>query len=446
MKDVNKWYTFIIFTLCIYLIIVPFVIYCIYKFNQRKDDIIIQKRYPSITLIFGVIIIKCDDTTSIISTHTICDDPQNFTLDCDISNEFVLKTMHYSLLFSVYTISTVDLWIILLRYWLIFYNVNWTRSTTNQTWKIHLNPSNAESDWYLSHKSTFGNIKYCGKRLFILYLIVVILVFMLKFFIWTDDGAEINMIVGIFFTVIPVCILLIFACKIRKFKDGFYIIKEIKWITLIVMSGLICYPFFGVMVPSIFGVNLFIRSVFVTTVNLIQSVIYLYIQTLYILKMVTKDETLNFMSKSDDEMNLASMIEMQERKKRNPNKDQEDVKLEDTLKDAELFQRFMQHLANEWSMELLLAFIELTQLQSAIKHEFGKSNEYEMVFIPSQIAILENDDIPQSCFVYQNETAGFIRYNDIDFANNKLMEYKVKSCIMYLKYVNSGAELEINIS
>ena len=416
MDSETEWIIFFICTSCIYLIIIPFVIYCNYSFNLHKQDIIIQKRYPSLTLLFGVLM-----TLNIflsrplyLLTYTICNDPQAFSTNCDIENKSIINFIHYFLLLCIYSFSTPNLWIVLLRYWLIYYNVNWTRSTINKTWKIHLNPSDVESDWYLSNKSKYGNIKYCGKRVFILYLIFAPCTILLKCFVYQDDGFEMNAIVGLLYKFIPMLIMMIFAFKIRKFKDGFHIIKEVKLVVLVVMSGMILFPLIGAL-TSILGLNLFWRSVFSTIVSAIQSTAYLYTQTLYVLRMVNNDQGLDFTAipqkMTNDEMALSTVIEMQSehvQRERVQSKTQRTTsidknggtfsELDDTLKDGDCFEKFMQHLANEWSMELLLAFVELTQLQQAIKREFGKNDEYEMVFIPSQKAILNNDNVPQSSF------------------------------------------------
>ena len=294
---------------------------------------------------------------------------------------------------------------------------------------------------------------------------------------WPGDGVEINTIEGTLFTIGPMLCIMIFSCKVRKFDDGFHIIQEVKWLTIIVIMGIILYPLVGVLLPSLMGFEdePVIRSVCVTTVSVIQSIIYLYIQTLYVLRVVDKDSNLNFTRMStprtpNDEATLSSMIAMQEIEKRrrtmskvgdenntktdNDTGNTKDTKLRlmDTLGDKELFESFMIHLGKEWSMELLLAFIELTQFQSSVKQEFGDKDEYEMKFSDLQIAVLANEDIPKSYIVFEAQglTTIIDKYDidigkvDISF-DDKLMEYKVKACVLYLKYVNGG-DLEINIS
>ena len=96
----------------------------------------------------------------------------------------------------------------------------------------------------------------------------------------------------------------------------------------------------------------------------------------------------------------------------------------------------MHHLSKEWSMEILLAFVEMTQFQSKIKEEYQDMQSDKMTFTALQDALLENEQIPKSFIVYEDVT---------DDVKDKMTELKIRACELYDKYI-VGKELEINIS
>eukprot|EP01083_Nonionella_stella_P213742 770614_1 len=96
---------------------------------------------------------------------------------------------------------------------------------------------------------------------------------------------------------------------------------------------------------------------------------------------------------------------------------------------------FMAHLSSEYSMECLLAFIEISQYQDYLYGEnidnLDENNVQRVEFA---------DNIPISEIIEAKENVNK-EYNNIFLAHAKIKAHK-----LYNKYVKYGAEFEINIS
>eukprot|EP01084_Bolivina_argentea_P317309 550141_1 len=62
-------------------------------------------------------------------------------------------------------------WSVLARYWLIYYELNYSNSLMNKQWKAHLDPSLISKDFWLRNKSTYGTKKYAVRTAVCLWII-----------------------------------------------------------------------------------------------------------------------------------------------------------------------------------------------------------------------------------------------------------------------------------
>ena len=453
----TRWAIFAIFEGICWFILTPYCIWCTYKYYQHRNHIIIHKRYPSVTLLFCYIAIA-----------SICIEQGLFRLCWTLSEDWESHSnVSDTLIIMSYIVSAIIqmpiAWILALRYWLIYYKVQWTNSTLNKQWKIHLNYLDIKSDWYLSHKSTIGNYKYMTKRVLIACLCIIIITIITKLYDLRSDRNEINLAFGILFSIVPLITMIIIRWKMRKFVDLFYIMKEFKAIqTFIVIAIAIMFLLLGVF-PEIFGWNPYIQSLVWGINGVIDVVIFISLQTIYVLKQVKFCDNGDFMRLNsnkikNDEQRLAEMMRRNTMTADDENggkSDGDNIRdIKKTLRSEDTFEPFMQHLSKEWSMELLLAFIEFTQLQVRIKENYQQLPIVEdMTFIGLQESVLMNDGIPRSYIVYHDnleelmERQGInLRYELDVMGVNKMTEFKIRSYALYLKYVTKRAELQINIS
>eukprot|EP01083_Nonionella_stella_P070965 190263_1 len=104
------------------------------------------------------------------------------------------------------------------------------------------------------------------------------------------------------------------------------------------------------------------------------------------------------------------------------------IKLDEILQNNEHFTCFMKHLANEFSMELLLSLVEFIQFKQLI-HEQMQDTSTEQPNAHLQFSDIELAKcIPQSSIVHDPED-----------------ELEVKALKIYNKYVAVGSEWEINV-
>ena len=162
------------------------------------------------------------------------------------------------------------------------------------------------------------------------------------------------------------------------------------------------------------------------------------------------------------------------------------------------FSAFMAHLSNEFSMELLLSFVELTQFKKAVLDKLGnididtttnitpntsdgdieiidedqnifKFQSANKVKIPKQQQkILDNPSIPLS-FIVHNDIENVLKNHrennrrqsfSYSKSNNEepkdeiasdehdklLNEFQIRGYVLYYKYIDSSSEFQINIS
>ena len=490
MNDSVKWALFSSLTAINVVILAPCCWYFSRQFYKHRRNMVIHKRYPKLTMIWCILSILSITITRplYLFTYTICDDPQNFNLDCNyIQNQNFIFMMHYIHTFFFYLTHFAG-WVLLLRYWLIYFNVNWTKATLSKTWKIHLNHLEIAKNWYLSHKSTFGNSKYCLKRMTIVYLIVAAIMVCLMIFALESDGPSINAIAGLLFNIAPLVIMCILVYKIRAFGDNFYIVQEIKWLIIVTFIASIGYLIIRA------DMSLFMRSFCANLISIFKSVVGLYIQTMYTLKLITtdQDQSVHRIASAAVEMMSRDVTPSAERSKSsksnlskiepkastnsiNTNSTSirtktsthtsntylskpttytdtnynDTISLTDSLRESDKFEDFMLHLSRDFSMEILLSFIELTQLQKVIK-QYLYENDGKMEFSPTQEAFLQNTDIPKSYIVYHTDLEDVMKSYGIILRqehnlNDKMVDLKLRACALFWKYIGKG-DLQLNVS
>ena len=143
-------------------------------------------------------------------------------------------------------------WLLMLKYWLIHYNVEWTRFTMNSKWIIHLNHSAVSDNWYLRNKRKYGNFTYCIKRLAV-FLVILFGFNVIDPLIFGDNDAVFNTLMAIITNLFPVVIIVLYLkMHCSKFEDNFYVMKEMRYITICVIGGFISFGIVGT-VPVYLG-------------------------------------------------------------------------------------------------------------------------------------------------------------------------------------------------
>lgn len=360
-------------------------------------------------------------------------------------------------LFFDYLILSSMSWILMLKYWLIHYDVQWTRYTLNSKWIIHLNPASVQYNWYLRNKRKFGNFKYCIKRLSG-FLLILFFLNLFKPTIIGHFGLFVSTILSILTHIFPALTILVLYLRMycSKFEDTFYVIKELRYITIIFFATLPIFAIIGT-VPIALGATVYTRAVMVASQIGITAMMIVLMQTALVTHWINKDVRIKAKAKRAKENEESSQSSS------NKTDYDEIVKM---LQDENEFERFVEHLMTEWSMEILLCLVEVTQIQSVIKQSSDTESQGQSTSTTSngikltnvQEAILGNDGIVKSYIVYHEDIKQLLKeYNAKyyliddadklgDIGQDELVQIKCKLYVLYLKYIINGAELQINIS
>ena len=144
---------------CFVVIYLPCMCYGALKLWVYRHNVLIRKRYPMVTVVTVI--------GFLIHSIGVCFSTLFYV------NQFEPYS-HY-LTLTRYVGETIFATCLLLRYWMLYYNIRWIDETKNQNWKQIIDPSfedpTISKQWFLSHKRTFGNWNFMKKISFILFVI-----------------------------------------------------------------------------------------------------------------------------------------------------------------------------------------------------------------------------------------------------------------------------------
>eukprot|EP01084_Bolivina_argentea_P145968 255714_1 len=122
-------------------------------------------------------------------------------------------------------------------------------------------------------------------------------------------------------------------------------------------------------------------------------------------------------------------------------------KLHQVLSNARSFKIFMQHLAQEFSTESLLCFVEIIQYKYAMKKRFDRINDtYVTDEMNVAIGCPLHEIVPMSLIIKQGFEYDLSKYKHNDDPSKLINEAKKVCLKLYNKYISVGSELEVNIS
>ena len=136
----TKWITFIIYTCITSLILTPICCRWLYMFHQKKDNIIVSKRTPTLTIIGCIFTIlgMAIERPLYLSQNTYDANLESKIKTSIHSIPTTVIILYYAAIICFGFLQMSPTWIMLLRFWKIYFNVGWTESTLNAHWKIHI--------------------------------------------------------------------------------------------------------------------------------------------------------------------------------------------------------------------------------------------------------------------------------------------------------------------
>eukprot|EP01084_Bolivina_argentea_P121392 215107_1 len=441
-----------ILNVCVILTVAPFMIYYLSKFNARKEEMFIQKRYPKL-----MIYANLPWTSAITILATTNSIRKLSPLLLSNPNGYIMTGYAWYAFLSI--IIYYSQWLYLTRFWLIFFSLNYAKSNMNKKWKVHINPNLVDKDFWLKYRNNLGSEKYVLKLSIIGMIAFTLIAYSCVMINHVDIETTSNQVISVLYVFFGVIFFILFI-KSPQIFDVFDIRQEMRLLILVILIGL---PLNGIGIYLKYNSNKIISlSAMIWSMNIafLSGTVMVFVSTYKVLK------------KWDSKWNRTKSLPLESRS-------QSAKELERVLLDPNNFELFVHHLLREFNVENVLCFIEMVQFKHLINDKFnlnyGKltnvgrsysidenietdfesvmeikesdnkvndSYEAELLFSFRTCDITRNTTIPKSSIVY-----------NIDMENNKNkhgdMNY-VTECLQIIyklseKYICTG-ELEINIS
>jgi len=461
-----------VFTLLIWFFgYVPFLCFHLLRFRNFRLDVTLSKRYPQITVI---------TVTALIAWLL----------------SFLFEIVYHffggwPLLESIYDWISIPVYFvfacsIVWRFWLSYYDIQFSISTSSREWQKFINTDAQFDNWYFRHRKRYGDYRWTKLRVMMATTLFIILFILISILPWL---APLRFVLAI----LPWLAILALYCKTPSFYDEFAIRREMKRIALLYSSVLLLYLLLSVI---IFIVN---RSVdaelertttlqvvlMAVTLNFLALVLFLigHSMTYWVLQTVDVgfDEDGNPLraplnpwspkhhvakasasglsgvgaveSESVDTLNSS---QLKAAGNGNTAEHEAKVTLSTMFNELKYLNEFFAHLSREFSMECLLSLIEFIQFQQYILlHMQQYKNFYYKQF--SNVSGMRNTvalpkGVPRSTIIdadreqlveqyLHNESGRIVSVMEREQVRVRLIAYE-----LYKKYVAIGSEWEINIA
>lgn len=216
--------------------------------NGISSLTIIRKRYSSITKIvvflsiFLILIVLSLECALIIFSSHIS------------SSTYIILKICFSVLNTICFHGI--LYLMFLRFWLMYFDVQYTISTLDKEWVIHLDPNISKKDWYFNNIEKYGNYKWLIPRLSILYFISISISITINVLILHKNNIipYYFYIINIILNLIPILINMYIYTKTPTFYDHYYMRDEMKAINNVFVAYLILQFVHYVSMSIIYGI------------------------------------------------------------------------------------------------------------------------------------------------------------------------------------------------
>eukprot|EP01084_Bolivina_argentea_P165958 288236_1 len=328
----------------------------------------------------------------------------------------------------------------------IFYKYKWQYYTLQLQWQQIINPSFVESqqkkNCFLKHNKTCGKLRnqYILFGIIHLILVAICAYFMqLRMRQLVPNHLHITFgIINAIITVTPFICYIIIVLKTPTFSDVFWIHSESKFIAILATFIIIIYltanitlTVNGIITPKETFIFAGLRTFVLVILILVTTFMVIY-QNNKILKL-THERVSTY--HTDDSIDENTDINLYVQNKNG---------LDKILSNEIALNLFMHHLSREYSMENLLAYIEICQFQKWVIKQINDNhiNDDSIKNIKTMNTL---KNIPNSEII--EEKTSLINVNiNIDSRKAQLDDVKLKAHKLFYKYIKTGVEFEINIS
>lgn len=169
------------------------------------------------------------------------------------------------------------------RIWCMYFNLQFLHSSQKQRWKVLIDHSFAEKDWYLRNKETWGNARFVSKRVAVYYLFAII-----TYTISTVSYATMQKgqylflwdVLDAILFIAPLVLIVYTYCRSPDTNDNLFIQFEHRTTTITFCIGFIAYV--GAIIVEAIGVDtnisytlVSVATIFVMSVPSLLSTIYI---------------------------------------------------------------------------------------------------------------------------------------------------------------------------
>eukprot|EP01084_Bolivina_argentea_P105902 189670_1 len=390
------------------LIFVPIVGYNIHCLWLRKHRPYFQKRDP-VTL-FILICFLSFQYWRMIFTYEKRNCEISLLPVCDIFTAYTSRILD--------TITLDGLYItMMLRVWLLYFNVRWSRSITNMCWHKHINEQQATNNFFLKYKQTLGSFKTMKWIAAIMYISMIAV----SIFVLLMDESSFGKYNGAKLVITSIFQFIILS---KAHNDVWLIRKECGIQLLIwISTGL----YFGVTVPLQLSERYIQWTIISQYASFIGCLLMICVAVLYPMR--------HFERISDSQQLAIGQCSWTEFV--NHSEDHFDI--------------FMLHMQREWSQENLLFIIEILQWKQYHKSQNNKKQQVPTTIPNVQTEISQDEkqnnefclklklpkNMPKSRIVHGSKSD-----DGAEIVHTPMEQFM----LLYDKYICWNAPLEINIS
>eukprot|EP01083_Nonionella_stella_P135292 411578_1 len=316
--------------------------------------------------------------------------------------------------------------------WIIYYYEKWTYYVKDMEWQQIINPtvkdSGSKRNWFITNRYKYGNRVYIFKLFgFLHFLGLTLSITAQCYLILSDDPNAIPISTAILIcTIVPYNLFYAFLVfRTPRFNDIFNIHWESQMhvrLIVIVAIGLIAFTiWFAIDFTPTVAMLCF---PFVTLMLFIMTMV----STLFVIGKTEKRDAMSF-------MHAHTALS------KGKSKEKRQYTMDCILETKETFHLFMAHLSKEFSLECLLAYVEMTQFQQYMIDNNTNNNKIAQETIDKLKLLIFPSSIPMSHIV--DDDIQLFKFKNI---KNNDVQYKLKLAKLFAKYVKIGAPYEINIS
>eukprot|EP01084_Bolivina_argentea_P142894 251000_1 len=296
--------------------------------------------------------------------------------------------------------------------WSIYFKYKWTYYTLRSKWQHIINDKNTvnnDNNWFIKNNQKHSNIAYVYK-IFGTYHFIAFLLGIMGAIIRFRFHPIIGQLLMFISFAGPLSFYIYIVCMTPIFDDTFRINWESKMHAKLLIIVLILIA--STIASIITNIAIYVMAVTLPLLTIIFFILS-YISTFLMIRK-NKLKLLPIDSASKDNISACITVDM-------------------ILQNEHAINLFMEHLSKEFSMEVLLSVIEISQLQMFLLDHINETNEQieqvkkKMINFPQSV--------PISAIVRQDIKT------DVFSDKSKIIAHD-----MYIKYIKIGSEFEINIS